>query len=78
MAKVSISEMLRARNKASAEAEKLNEGFDYMADDVQGTEDLMGLGGLAFERPRMINTPVKELATSTRAISGFKPYEKQA
>lgn len=76
MAKVSISEMLRARNKASAEAEKLNEGFDYMADDVQGTEDLMGLGGLAFERPRMINTPVKELhAFHTRDI-GFKPYDE--
>lgn len=76
MAKASISEMLRARNKASAEAEKLNEGFDYMADDVQGTEDLMGLGGLAFERPRMINTPVKELhAFHTRDI-GFKPYDE--
>lgn len=75
MAKVNISEMLRARNKASAEAEKLNEGFDYMADDVQGTEDLMGLGGLAFERPRMINAPVKELhAFHTRDI-GFKPYD---
>lgn len=76
MAKASISEMLRARNKASAEAEKSNEGFDYMADDVQGTEDLMGLGGLAFERPRMINTPVKELhAFHTRDI-GFKPYDE--
>ena len=75
MAKASISEMLRARNKASAEAEKLNKGFDYMADDVQGTEDLMGLGGLAFERPRMINAPVKELhAFHTRDI-GFKPYD---
>lgn len=75
MAKSKISEMLRARNKATAEAEKINEGFDYMADDVQGTEEFASFGGLAFARPRIINVSVKDLHPFHTRDIGFKPYD---